>query len=381
MASVSPATAQTVPRQTTGDLRDLISDLYGGNGITLDSSIVFHSAHFSSSSQEQLNNLSRIIASSVGGVAFNSTVSAISFDIEEGVPVRSQESLGPLVAERASTIGRGRFNLAISYSRIEYRQLDGRPLNDLQIVLAHDPQFGVPYENDLINLDLDLDLRQQVLAFYGTYGLTNNVDLGVLIPLQNIKGTARSVATIIDRGGGGIHRFGGVTNPISVNETSATGIGDVQLRAKWNATKSRESAIGLGVIAQASLPTGDKRDLLGAGSPSVSLAGIASTKLGKISPHVNFGYERFFAENDGIHRSNLKGVVGFDLRARDNFSIAAEVLGRIEDDGDKFYDLAIGGKWAPTGDVPISLNLVVPLNRNENLRPDFYFTIGVESTF
>jgi hypothetical protein len=369
------------PRVPTGDLRDLVADLYGGNGITLDPGIVFHAAHFSGDAQEQLNNLSQVIASSIGGVTFNSTVSAISFDIEEGVPVRSQESLGPLIAERASTIGKGRFNLGVSYTNIDYKQLDGRSLNELQITLTHDREFNVPYENDVIVLDLDLELQQQVLAFYGTYGLTNSIDLGIVLPLQKIEGSVTSVARIIDNGGEGIHRFGGTTSAISTNRASATGIGDILLRAKWDATQGTESPIGLGLLTQVSLPTGDERDLLGSGAAAVYVAGIASTTLGRFSPHLNIGYEKFIDENDGIRRSNLRGVAGFDLKARDNFSVAAELIGRFEDDGDKFYDLALGTKWAPTGDVPISFNLVVPMNRNSNLRPDFYFTVGLESTF
>lgn len=368
-----------------GSVSDLVSGLYGGNGITLDPNLVFHSAHFASESQEQLNNLSNIIASNIGTVAFNSTVSAISFDIEEGVPVRSRESLGPLIAERATTIGRGKLNLGVSYTHINYKQLNGIKLSDLSLTLLHDQELGVPYERDVIRLDLDLNISQDIFAFIGTYGVTDSVDVGFVVPLNSIKGSVRSVASIVDNGGGGIHRFGGLVSPISSNSASATGIGDVIVRAKWHAVDSSTSPLDAALIAQATLETGDEDDLLGSGSNAFFVGAVASANLGKINPHINVGYEYFSNQPStgalNIDRSNIRGVAGFDIKARENFSVATEVLGRWRDDGLNLYDIALGAKWAPLGDVPISANLVVPLNRNKGLRADFYFTIGIESTF
>ena len=368
-----------------GSVSDLISGLYGGNGITLDPGIVFHEAHFAAESQEQLTNLSNIISSSIGTVAFNSTVSAISFDIEEGVPVRSQESLGPLIAERATTIGKGKINLGVSYTHIKYRQLGGTKLSDLSITLLHDQGFGASFERDVIRLDLDLELSQEIVAFIGTYGITDSVDVGFVVPLNSIDGSVRSAATIIDNGGAGIHRFGGSTSAVSTNSASATGIGDVIIRAKWHAFDSSTSVIDGALITQATLETGDEDDLLGSGSNAFFVGAVASANLGKINPHINVGYEYFTDQPSSgaieIDRSNLRAVAGFDIKARDNFSVAAELLGRWRKDGLDLFDVALGTKWAPLGNVPISANIVVPLNRNRGLRPDFYFTLGIESTF
>jgi len=369
----------------TGNVADLITDLYGGDGITLDPVIVFHEAHFTADSQEALNNLGNIISANAGVVAFNSTVSAISFDIEEGVPVRSQESLGPLIAERATTIGANRINFGVSYTRVSYKQFGGTKLSNLQLVLEHVEELGVPYEDDLIVLNLDLDLEQEFVTFVGTYGLTDSIDIGVIIPIVSSSGRVRSEAVIVDNGGGGIHRFGGATEAVSTNSASATGIGDIAIRAKWHITDESSGIVDLGLVSQVSLSTGDEEDLLGTGYTSVFVGGIASASLGKINPHLNIGYEKFIDEDDpfniGVERSNFRGVVGFDIKARDNLALATEVLGRWRDDGQSLYDLAVGAKWAPIGDVPISGNIVVPLNRNTGLRPDFYFTLGIEGTF
>jgi hypothetical protein len=384
LALSSPALAQN-SGSPSGNVRDLVTDLYGGNGITLDPGVVFHAAHFAAESREQLNDLGNVIASNIGTFTFNSTVSGVSFDIEEGVPVRSQESLGPLLAERATTIGANRINLGVSYTNIVFKQLDGRSLNDLSLTLRHDQEFGVPYERDVIVLDLDLHLKQQVVAFIATYGVTESLDIGFVAPLVNIEGSVRSVARIVDNGGAGIHAFGGSVSPISTNRASATGIGDIVVRAKWEITEGMDSRFDAGLLLQGTLATGDEDDLLGTGSNAVYLGGIVSADFGKINPHINLGYEYFIDQNNpgglNIDRSNARGVIGFDIKARDNFAVSSELLGRWEKDGDKFYDFAVGTKWAPVGDVPLSANIVVPLNRNKGLRPDFYFTLGIEATF
>src|SRR5690606_3074210 len=133
----------------------LVADLYGGDGITLtvDPQVASHAAHFTSESSEALNNLSTVLASNIGVFTFNSSVSAISFDIEEGAPVRTRESLGPSLAERATTIGRGRLNIAASYAEIDYRQLNGVALDSLHLNLSHvDVNADPVWENDTIDL-------------------------------------------------------------------------------------------------------------------------------------------------------------------------------------------------------------------------------------
>lgn len=383
-APVAQAQSVTPPGQS-GKVADLISGLYGGNGITLDPAIVFHTAHFAADSQAQLNNLANVIAANIGSASFNSTVSSISFDVEEGVPVRSQESLGPLIAERASTIGKGRFNFGISYTRLDYRQLNGQKLNNLYLVLEHDKATGAAYENDEIALNLDLRLKQDTVAFLASYGLTSKIDVGFVLPLVKIDGSVRSVATVIDRGGKGIHNFGGVISPVSANSASATGVGDIIVRAKWHALNSTTSNLNGALIAQGTIASGDSRDLLGTGSNAFYLGGVLTDTFGKISPHLNGGYEHFFKQANttgiAVDRSNFRAAAGFDVKARDNLSIATDVLGRWRGDGTHLYDVAIGAKWAPLGDVPISANLVIPLNRNVGLRPDYFFTLGIESTF
>jgi hypothetical protein len=377
--------------QERGDLGSLISDLYGGDGFLLAAGSTnpafSHVAHFRQQSSERLTDLNRVLSANIGSYSFNSAVSGVTFDFAQGAAVRSALSLGPIIGERAPTIGRGRVNVSASYTTIDYTQLDGRNLSDLTIELSHQdiPNVNLPFELDEIELRLNLNLKQEVLALAATYGVTERLDVGVLIPLINIKGSVYSQAFIIDNGGGGIHQFDPAgESPIDSNTAEATGVGDILVRAKWRAfDRIGGTPFDAAVVGQIALPTGDKYDLLGTGSTSIYVGGAVSGEFGKITPHLNLGYELFTDEEStsGIERSNVRMLFGADINATKNFSIASDIIARWEKDDDKFYDLAIGAKWAPTDTTDFSFNTIFPLNRNAGLRADVIFSVGFEAAF
>jgi len=111
-----------VPAKTeAGGLRDTITNLWP-DGIHLQPSpppFPSHEPHFLASSLQGLDSLNTSLASSLGFLSLNSSSSSFTFDIERGVPVRSTDSLGPLLAERAPTLGKGKLDLAMTYTRIE----------------------------------------------------------------------------------------------------------------------------------------------------------------------------------------------------------------------------------------------------------------------
>ncbi len=406
---VTPAVAHddgTVhPHGATGNLRDLVSDLYSGDGITLNAG--FHEAHFLSSAAEELNDLSNVLASNIGAFSFNSSVSSITFDLQLGVPVRSQESLGPLFAERASTIGKGRVNLAASFASFDFKQLDGVDLDSLTISLDHSKvnentgaPFNAPWDSDTIDLNLDLSIDQKVLALYGTYGLTDRWDVGVIVPLVSVEASVTSTAvlntTLCDptlfnpannfqcvpttaANGVPVHTLPPSFAAMDSNSGDAFGVGDILLRTKYNFIGGADEPLSLAALGQVALPTGDESDLLGTGSPAVMGMLVASGSFGPINPHVNVGYEYF--TDDDLDRSNARYVVGVDVAPRENLGVSLETIGRFEDDGDNFFDLAIGAKWAVNDSLPLAASVLLPLNRDEGLRPDFVVTFGIETTF
>jgi hypothetical protein len=377
------------------DLRNFISDLYGGDGITLDRFGFFpHDAHFTESSLVELNQLGDGISSSLGAFSFNSTTSSFTFDLQQGIPVSSDGSLGPLLAERAGTIGQGRINFAVSFSRVDFDSFEGTDLDSLSVSLPHedsnaDGQLGPPpgifaFEFDEVAVAIDATVKQDVLAFYGTLGLTNRWDVGVVVPVVRVEARANAVASIIDNGGGAaFHRFGALGDAAnSSSGGSETGIGDLIVRTKYNFLDGHAMYPDMAVVGQVTLPTGDEDDLLGTGEFNAMGMLVASKTYDSITPHLNLGYE--YSTNSD--RSNLRYVAGFDAQLSEKQSLTAStsILGRWQH-GEKssrnyFMDLAVGVKWDPFDAAPINANFILPLN-DEGLRSDLIWSVGIEYTF
>lgn len=380
-----------------GGVRDVVKDLYGGDGILLAPPAMGfdHAPHFAAASLKGLDNLSTAVTSGVGVFAFNSTVTGFTFDIERGVPVRTTDSLGAAFAERAPTLGAKKLNIAVSYTRIEFQRFEGTDLDDLELTFTHDDvtgdgRLGPPpsfaeFELDQIQVDLDLEVEQDILAFFATYGVTRNWDVGFVVPIIRSHARAEGNATIIDNSPSiDVHFFdpaSGSDEPRSVVDRDATGIGDVFLRTKYNFLRKQPPWPDLAVVGQVKLPTGDEDDLLGTGETTVLGLLVASKSFDKLTPHLNLGYE-WSTESK---QSNLRYIAGFDAGLHPDLTVGLDVLGRWEPDGDDIgdhtIDLALGAKWNPFGSFLVNAAVLTPLNRDSGLRADVIWTLGVEWTF
>lgn len=381
-----------------GNVADVIADLYGGDGIILAPTpppFPSHAPHFAASSLGGLSDLGSAITSNAGQFSFNSAITGFTFDIERGVPVRTTDSLGPILAERAETIGANKISIAAAYSRIAFTRFEGTDLDDLSLVFTHDDVNGdgvlgpatapFSFELDQIQVDIDLDLTQDVLAFFATYGITSAWDVGIVVPLIRSSARAEANATIIRNSpiSNFVHNFdpAGEDQPRSVIDRDAAGVGDVILRTKYHFLRDPEDWPEMAVVGRVKLPTGDEDDLLGTGETDVLGLLVASKTFGQVTPHLNLGYE----VSTESELSNVRYVAGFDFAAHEKLTLAFGVLGRWEpagdDIGDHLVDLAMGVKWNPVADLILSANLQVPLNWNEGLRPTAVGTLGIEWPF
>ncbi len=383
--------------QAGGGLRDTVKNLWP-DGIRLQPTpppFPSHDPHFLVSSLQGLDSLNTALATNLGLFSLNSTVSGFTFDVERGVPVRTTDSLGPLLAERAQTIGAGRLDLAFSYTRIDFTTFQGKDLHHLSLNFAHadvnhnghvDTTGPFSFESDVVHADLDLDIKEDVFALFGTYGLTQNWDVGVVVPIVHVHLRADATASIIRNSpiSRFVHNFGPQSSPShTTGGGDETGIGDVLLRTKYNILRhAPEWWPDLAVVGQVKLPTGDEDELLGTGETNFLGLLVASRTFGPFTPHVNLGYE---VTTGGSDQDNLRYVVGVDARIHPRLTAAVDVLGRWEPQGDgigdHIVDLALGLKWNPFGSFLINGNVQLPLNKNEGLRADVIWTLGVEYTF
>ncbi|WP_119461480.1 transporter [Rhodospirillaceae bacterium SYSU D60014] len=382
-----------------GDVADVVTDLYSGDGITLAPTpppFPSHAPHFTASSLGGLNELNQAVTANAGLFPFSSVVAGFTFNVELGVPVRTTESLGPLIAERASTLGEGNLYLGVSYSRIDYQRFEGDSLNDLSLIFSHEDvnQDGVlgpagtplAFELDQVRVDLDLEIEQDLLALYATYGVTERWDVGAIVPIIHSSARAEAHGTVVRNSPNSaeIHNFNpelGGDPADSTIDRDATGLGDVILRTKYNFLRDERPWPDLAAVGLVKLPTGDEDDLLGTGETDVLGMLVASRAFGAVMPHLNLGYEI----STDSEQSNLLYIVGGDWALSPRLTLAGDIFGRWEpsgdDIGDHLVDLAFGAKWNAYGDLVLSGNILVPLNPDEGLRTDFIWTLGAEMPF
>ncbi len=379
-------------------LSDLITTLYGGNGIPVTKVFekerdtggvdVVTTVQVPLDSIFEIQNLNLVLNSEKGEFPVSSTSGGFTFqyDSELEVFTRTTDSLGPIFAERAPTLGKGKLNFGFSYTYIDFSTLEGKDLDDLKTTVLLDEKQK---DKNLLQLDFDVDVESNLFSFYGTYGITDRWDVSILIPVMQIQVDARSTAKIINR-----TREKGVTGKtlgysLDSGETmsdavsgASTGLGDIFLRSKFNLVTS--AWIDFSTALDVKLPTGDEDELLGTGRTSIKPFLVFSKNISHFTPHFNLGYE-FNSGTEGHDRIVYTTGTDYAFSRGDNhFSVAVDIIGRHKteesDIGNNIVDFSTGFKWSPRMGMLVFFNIQTPLN-DDGLRADWIPTVGYELNF
>lgn len=396
----SRAAIAQVTIQTGNTLSQLINNLYGGNGIQLKDT--GHQAHFGETGDFQTftQTLQHVlqshrlfpIPSAVGLVSYR-------FDEQTGTYERVQGSLGPLLAERGVTTGKGTFTISGTYSFSAFDRANGA--DSIELVLHHCllPQcvtnIASPYLQDTIHVNVHFRLKSQAITLSTVYGVSNNIDVGLVVPYIRNDLTVRSMATIVP-GPNSVppdpHQFDpAVQTPGQFGTGTAIGVGDIVARAKIRIL-TKQTNFDAAVLTDVTLPTGDKENFLGTGAVRAKVTLVASTTIRKVIPHVNVGYEANFDESK---LNSIDYRVGSEYALRDTVTLSTELLGVVRPSGKKLFqsslllgrglvprseiDGSVGGKWQLSKNRAFLFNLIVPLN-NTGIRSSMSVTAGIQGT-
>jgi len=231
------------------------------------------------------------LRSDIGGeisqIPLASPASGIIFTIDPTlhVPVPSDQSMGPILTQRAETIGRHKIYVAATYQYFLLEDVDELGLKGpltaaFPLNLTTNSNPTVPDAFAVGNTRVDLKVHQFV--GYVTFGLTNRIDISAAVPLLRVDMRYTINEQIFTP------NAAPTTVPQISNAEEATGIGDVVLAAKLTAWKSKHAGLAFG--AELRLPTGDAQNFLGSGTVGVKPF-ATFTRSGKFSPHFNVGYQ------------------------------------------------------------------------------------------
>jgi hypothetical protein len=333
-------------------LSTLFEDIYGPNGLVLSSDDIAldgttHAAHFNSAFQSDFRLVNIALTSQLTSVPLPSPASGFTyqFDPATGTFVRSTRSFGPILSDRAETIGKGRLAFGFSHQFFSFDHLDGVSLAAIPAVFRHDSFESGGGRADVVSTMNTIEATVSQFTGALTYGLTNRIDLSLAVPIVRTRLSLLSNATIRRLGTGSnlqVHYF---HDPAALGgygsthqyfaDGSAGGVGDLLLRVKTTIMREGTRALAAGLDAR--LPTGDEQNLLGAGAAGVRPFAAFSSSYGAFAPHANVAYQwngRSILAGDV--RSGIKAglpdqflyVVGSDFGVNDRFSIVFDILGQ-----------------------------------------------------
>ncbi len=314
---------------------------------------------------------------------------------------------GPIFGERAETIGPGELDAALTYSHVRLSTINGEDLGELRNRRTVDGRFVVlPVPDGTLLRDgrftnflpvrvlADLDVAADIVSPSVTYGITEDLDVNLSLPVLR---TSLDVTTRTQIPDPRFPRFALPPGSAIAGQAeqsfsdSAAGVGDVLLRAKYLVRRGRpvDVALGLGV----SLPTGDEDDFQGSGTTRVQPALILSRVVaGRIEPLLNVGMD---LNADDVDRSVARWAAGATAEIVNRLTAAVVFLGRHElaaqadrirspfffqIERSDIFDAALGLRWRFAENGVVSANALVPLN-DQGLRPNVIPTVEVEYVF
>jgi hypothetical protein len=312
------------------------------------------------------------IGSSAGGFTFIFDPVTRSFE-------RAAPSFGPMFGERAVTAGEGRAGFGVNYIRSTYDRIDGRDLRDgsLQSVALLAGTQTVAAGETALSITTD------AFVLFTNVSLNAWFDASVAVPFirMQLEGTHA------------------IADQSALGSATASGMGDVAVRAKVRLYEQRQGGVALGVDLR--VPTGDPEAMLGAGVTRALVNGIWSAGVGNLAPHASFGFE-YWSNAFQIYDPLLQAGVdagrhatvyhgGLEWAATPRVTLNGELMGRFIHNGGRlaYRDLplpanpfgittasvvtvdprglhrlsAAGGvKWNFAHTALLTATLVVPLN-------------------
>ena len=398
--------AQTRP----STLSTVFEDVFGPNGLVVSSDDIQldgtnHAAHFNSAFQSDFRLMNIALASQLTTIPVPSPASGFiyKFDPATGTFVRATRSFGPILADRAETIGRDRIAFSFNEQVFSFDRLDGVSLSAIPAVFRHDDYQSTAGRSDVISTINTVQASVRQFTGAVTYGLLERLDLSLAVPVVRTRLSLLSNATVQRVGTGTqlqVHYFRDDTAPAGHGtahqffaEGRATGVGDLLVRAKGTLMREGTRALAAGVDVR--MPTGDEENLLGAGAPGVRPFVAFSGTFGIVAPHANLGYQwngKSVLAGD-VRTGEKRGLpdqflyaAGTDISVNPRLSLVLDLVGQRVINSPRlstFTFLATGpagsvalrdlrfqnaSYWASNGAVGMKVNVAPRVLINFNLR-------------
>lgn len=319
---------------------------------------------------------------------------AYTYDPKLETFVRWERPFTPALSQNAYTSGKGVLTLGSSFSNIDFKQYDDFD-HDSAIFVVGKGLLGESVDVFDV-LYFNFKLRERVFGFSAQYGVLDNLDLGIFVPVVDLDFRAKGVDTFVvktptklitlegrevgslkDLRQSDFTTFNGqFINGIRFSKRE-TNVADIVLRSKLYLASA--AGVDFGALLNLSLPTGDDDNLLGTGSTRVDPRILISTSSPRFSVHVNAG-PHFDTDDSDLDRFDYSA--GGELQLASWASLAVDQVGRVQYSGNeiKKFEIVPGIKVKVYEGLVTGFNAIVPLNR-EGLTTDFIPNVAADLSF
>jgi hypothetical protein len=302
-------------------------------------------------------------------------------DPATGMQARLAKTFGPAFAQRALTSGEGKVAVGGNFIYSTYDKFGKLDLDHMRLLRS---KAAAGVTTDGIT---SLAITSKTLLVSGTAGVTDNLDVNVVVPLVTVKVEGISwMCTGTESNLNADPRCTSVNNKLTRQRAGtgvSSGIGDIAVQLKYRFLKFGEGAPdpgGITALVSTRLPTGDRENLRGLGINRTLVSLIASWGKGPFNMHGNAGFEVWSNAveilGDPIEETTVKArhqveyAGGVEFAAAPKLTLLLDLLGRHTLDAGKmgFETAQVGGSTleyavgSPHGNFKLTLAPGLKLN-------------------
>ena len=337
--------------------------------------------------------LSTYIESNVAAIPLSSTPPGL-IPVRIGAETVPAIEFTPLFTESSATVGKGRLYVGSTFSYFDMNRLRGDRLNDLQFSFLQNPGGS-----DVIFVQMPLGIDVYAYTVFGTFGLTDRLDVGVALPIVQIDMAGRRTSFRIVGDDTGLLYAGtsktadydytdeataivpGV-DPIAFDEAAAvssseTFIGALALRAKYQFPPLQAGSVA--ALVDLRVPVGrDEDNALGEGNFGVRAVLITEHDVGPFRPHLNVGVQHW----TGTGNTNLLYAAGLNQRLGAGLFFTFDLLGTLDFETDESLNQIdeLNVQFTPEGEF-IPLSNIRALDRDHTLNTSLGLRLVLSSRF
>lgn len=400
LATVSTGSAMAQINCSSGpDSQKLVCQFpFSTGALTFDTALYGNLTGGVASALQAAGVFNNAVATQVSQLPLASASAGTVVVYKQGVP-ETFDNLGPILTDRAQTVGRHRLFVGGTFSQFVFTDIDG-------VSLGHLPfSYATTASDPTTHKTLSTTFTGEETAFYfklnqyigvATYGLTPRIDASVIVPIERISigtTTFASKSYVFNSDNTFVISF---LNPDTHTPGTASGMGDVTINGKvelWRGEHATASA-----AMNLRTPTGDDKNYLGSGAWGYSPY-LVYSYLWKVAPHAKIGYQwntktelNNPTASAGGNQALPGGIVydvGADWALFRKLTLAGDVLGSQYVNAPRLVpsnvslgsnvnlhtivtqtstytlnNMSLGLKWNPYRNLVLSGNVLFQLNNN-----------------